>query len=232
MISRFQTVSLVLVAIASVSAGADSAQVRLVSPAEGALITGATTLRAHVEPASLASSVSFFVDSRQICSLDKPPFDCEWDAGPQIAPHQVRLVVNLISGGRIVQTARTAGVAYAETVDVDVVQVTVTVMDEQGRYVKGLPRSAFHVTEDGKPQAISHFYSEDTPLELVVGVDISTSMQPAMATMKKAVSGLLTAIPPRDRVTLLGFNDEVFRIGPTAADVTERVKILEGLGPA
>lgn len=70
----------------------------------------------------------------------------------------------------------------------DVVQVTVTVLDDRGRYVKGLPRSAFHVAEDGRPQTISHFYAEDAPLELVVAVDISGSMHAAMPMMKRAVT--------------------------------------------
>ena len=45
-------------------------------------------------------------------------------------------------------------------------QVTVTVTDDHGKFVAGLPRSAFHVFEDGKPQTLSYFASEDVPLEL------------------------------------------------------------------
>jgi hypothetical protein len=65
--------------------------------------------------------------------------------------------------------------------------VTVTVTDDHGHYVKGLPKSAFHVSEDGKPQSVSHFYSQDIPLELMVAVDISGSMESAMPKLKKAV---------------------------------------------
>ena len=230
MIRRSHAALSLLLAVASVSsAWTASPQVRIVSPAEGALISGPTTLRADVDPSSLASSAVFFVDGRQVCTATEPPFECEWDAGPRIASHQVRLVVNLATGGRVVQTVRTAGARFAETVDVDVVQVTVTVMDERGRYVRGLPPSAFHVMEDGRPQNVSHFYAQDAPLELVVAVDISSSMRPAMPAMKKAVSGLLGAVPPRDRVTLLGFNDAVFALAPRSADSAERERAIEGL---
>jgi Ca-activated chloride channel family protein len=146
-----------------------------------------------------------------------------------IAPHHVRLVVNLAAGDRIVQTVRTSGIAFAETVDVNVVQVTVTVMDDDGKYVKGLPRSAFHLAEDGRAQAVSHFYSDEAPLELVVAVDTSGSMQEAMAKMKQAVAGFLAAVPARHSVTLLGFNDAAFALAPKTADAAARMRAVDQL---
>jgi VWFA-related protein len=129
----------------------------------------------------------------------------------------------------VVQTARTGSVSFAESVDVDVVQVTATVTDAQGRYVSGLPRSAFRVFEDGRPQPISHFYSDDAPLELVVALDLSTSMRPALPAMKRAVCAFLSALPARHRLTLLGFNDDVFRILPGGADVAQRTHTVNNL---
>lgn len=223
------TVLIALVVAAVSLPAAPGPRVRIVSPTDDAMMTGQTRLRAEVEPVALAASGAFFVDGHQVCTVLKPPFECEWDAGPMIAPHHVRFVVNLVGGGRIVSTMRTAGVEYAETVDVDVVQVTVTVMDEDGRYVKGLPRSAFRVSEDGRPQTISHFYSENVPLELVVAVDMSGSMKPAVPAMKKAVAEFLGAVPARDRVTLLGFNSEVFALTRKTADPAERIKAVSAL---
>jgi VWFA-related protein len=226
--TRLITIVALLAATAPLPA-APGARVQIVSPTDDAMMTGRTRLRGEVEPAALAASGAFFVDGHQVCTILKPPFECEWDAGPTIASHQVRFVVNLVGGGRIVSTTRTAGLEYAETVDVDVVQVTVTVMDEQGGYVKGLPRSAFRVSEDGRPQTISHFYSENVPLELVVAVDMSGSMKTAVPAMKKAVGEFLGAVPARDRVTLLGFNTEVFALTRKTADPAERIKAVNAL---
>jgi Ca-activated chloride channel family protein len=211
------------------SPGAASVQVHLVSPAHGALVTGPTMLRAEVDPAAAASSAVFFVDGRELCRRTDPPFECEWDAGGLIVSHQVRLVVNLRAGGRIVRTAHTGSVAYSEAVEVDVVQVTATVTDGDGRYVKGLPRSAFQVFEDGKAQPLTHFYSDDAPLELVVALDLSDSMRPALAGMKHAVTAFLTTLPTRHRLTLLGFNDEVFTLLPSGADAADRAQVVERL---
>jgi len=204
-------------------------QVRIVSPANGAYVVGPTRLRAAIEPSDQATSVVFFVDAVKVCTLATPPFECEWDAGRLITEHLLRVVVNLAGGGRVVKTARTAAAQFAETVDVDIVKVTVTVTDNRNRYVKGLSRSAFHVFEDGKAQTISHFFDEDAPLELVVAVDMSESMRPAMPNLKKAVSDFLGAVPSRHGVTLLGFNDDVFTLAPRSADPAARVKAVDAL---
>src|SRR5207302_6764594 len=118
---------------------------------------------------------------------------------------------------------------YAATVDPDVVQVTVTVMDGRGHFVRGVPRGAFHVAEDGRPQAISHFASEDVPLEIVVAVDISGSMTPAMPKLRKAAKEFLGAVPSRHQVTLLGFNDNIFSLTRKATDPAERMKAVDRL---
>jgi Ca-activated chloride channel homolog len=231
-------VSFLVLAVATTAAPGQSLvrasqapNVRIVSPGEGALLIGPTRLRAEVEPPALAASVVFSVDGRDVCSTIEPPFECEWDAGTTITQHQVRLVVNLAAGGRIVRTTRTTGAGFAETVDVDMVQVTVTVTDDRGRCVKGLPRSAFHVSQDGRPQALSHFYSQDAPMDLVVAVDISGSMEPAMPRLRTAVAAFLSAVPSSHHVTLLSFNSDVFTITRHTADPVERMRAVERLSP-
>ncbi len=172
------------------------AALRILSPGPETFVSGPTLLRARVQPEGAASTLVFFVDGRLVCTLVTPPFECDWDAGEAVVEHQVRAVANLFGGGRVVQTVRTKPLGYTEKVDVDVVQVTVTVGDGHGRFVRGLPQAAFHVAEDGRPQRISHFASENLPLDLVVAVDISGSMAPAMPRVKKAVKEFLAAVPP------------------------------------
>jgi Ca-activated chloride channel family protein len=217
--------------VAGAQAPADSPQLQILSPGDEAYVTGPTLLRARVEPEEAVTGITFFVNGRQACALTAPPFECEWDAGPAIAAHQVRAVATLRGGGRLVQTVRTKSVGYAERVDVDVVQVTVTVTDGRGRFVRDIPQTAFRVFEDGNPQAISHFASEDVPLELVAAVDISGSMAPAMPKVKTAVKEFLGNVPPQDEVTLLGFNDNIFTVTRKATDPAERIKAVDRLAP-
>ena len=210
---------------------AEAPQLKILSPGEDAYVTGTTLLRASFAPVDTVTGVTFFVDGRQVCALAAPPFECEWDAGAAITAHQVRAVATLKGGTRIVQTMRTRSVGYVERVDVDVVQVTVTVADGHGKFVRNIPKTAFHVLEDGRAQAVTHFASEDVPLELVAAIDISGSMAPAMPKVKKAVKEFLGDIPPQDQVTLLGFNDSIFTLTRKATDPAERIKAVDRLAP-
>jgi len=203
----------------------------IVSPTADAYLSGATLLRANVTPAAAASRVLFYVDGRQVCQSAAEPFECSWEAGSTVVARQIRVVAELTAGGRVVRTVRTKALGYAEKVDVDVVQVIATVTDNTGHFVAGLPRSAFKLEEDGKPQKIAHFGSEDVPLELIVAVDVSGSMAPAMPRLKIAVKEFLGAVPSRDQVTLIGFNDSIFALTRRTIDPAERMKAVDRLAP-
>jgi Ca-activated chloride channel family protein len=235
MSSRCRGLSFALAASVAVTAlaqgPAQGPTLRILSPGDDAYVSGPTLLRARVEPPEGVTGLTFFVNGRQACALTQLPFECEWDAGPAIAEHQVRAVATLKGGARLVQTVRTKSVGYTERVDVDVVQVTVTVSDDRGRFVRDIPQSAFHLLEDGHQQAITHFASEDVPLELVVAIDISGSMAPAMPRLKTAVKGFLGDVPPQDQVTLLGFNDNIFTLTRKTTDPAERTKAVDRLAP-
>jgi len=201
----------------------------ILSPAADAYLSGSTMLLAGLTPPDAASRVLFYVDGRQVCTAAVEPFECSWEAGPTIAVHQIRVVAELTGGGRVVRTVRTRALGYAEKVDVDVVQVIATVTDHAGHFVAGLPRTAFHIEEDGKTQKISHFGSEDVPLDLIVAVDVSGSMAPAMPRLKTAVKEFLQAVPSGDQVTLLGFNDSMFALTRRASDPAERARAVDRL---
>jgi VWFA-related protein len=219
------------VAILSARGPASDAEIKILAPEEGSYVSGPTRLWARVEPEGAASAVAFFVDGRQICVLPDAPYECEWDAGRTVVEHQVRAVATLRAGGRVVHTLRTKALGYVERVDVEVVQVTVTVGDGRGKFVRGIPQTAFHVSEDGRPQKITHFASEDVPLELIAAIDISGSMTPAMAKLKIAVKEFLSSVPPQDQVTLIGFNDNIMTLTRKTTDPAERVKAVDRLAP-
>jgi len=210
---------------------ATALSVRILSPVADSYVSGATVLRAQVEPVDAPVIVSFFVDGRQVCSVAKAPYECEWYAGRAIVEHRIRVVAASADGteARAVATVSTKGLGYAESVEVDLVEVTVTVTDGGNKYVMGLPQQTFRVFEDGRPQTITHFASENVGLDLVLAVDISGSMRDSMPTMKTAVKEFLTAVSSRDRVTLLGFNDTIFPLARKATDPGERVMAVDRL---
>jgi Ca-activated chloride channel family protein len=203
--------------------------VEITSPAAGSYTNGPTTLHANISPATNVLSVTFSVDGRQQCIVRVWPYECQWDAGENIAEHQIRAVVELTGSPRVAVSIRTKGIQFDDKVDVPAVQVTATVTDDAGHFVTGIPRTAFHISEDGVRQTLTNFASEDVPLELVTAVDISGSMAPAMPKLKKAVKDFLGAVPAKNQVTLIGFNDTMFTLTRKNTDPEDRVKAVDRL---
>lgn len=208
-----------------------AATLRVLSPKPATYISGSVMIVAAVEPADAAvDRMTFFVDGRQICAIDAPPYQCEWNAGSQLHEHQFRVVAYLKGGQRLAESVRTKGSEYVEAVDVEMIQVTVAVLDGE-RFVRGLPREAFKVYEDGVAQPISHFASEKSDLELVVGTDVSGSMTDSIDDVKANVKRFLSALRPADRVTLVAFNENFFVLSRPSAELPARLKAVDRLAP-
>jgi len=213
-------------------APAPAVTLEITSPADGSYISGPVRLQAVVRPIEAVGrirSVAFQVDGMLVCTIARPPFACDWDAGPMVEEHLIRAVATLAEGGRVVATARTKRIDHAEMVDVTAVQVTVTVTDGRGRFVSGLRRDQFKVFEDDVPQRIESFAAENVPLELVAAIDISGSMRTSVPTLKDAVKEFLASVPSRDNVTLFGFNDNIFPLTRRSKDPAARLAAVDRL---
>jgi VWFA-related protein len=208
--------------------------IRIASPGEGAYVSGSTRLVAVFDPPTAARSVvrvTFFANGIQVCSVTRPPFECDWDAGDRIIEHQIRVAASMRNGERLVQSVRTRGTEFAEHVDVDVVQVTAVVTDDDGRFVKGLRREDFSVLEDNKPQQITHFASENIPLEMVTAIDVSSSMELALPRVKQSAKKFLAGLRSEDQVTILAFNDLIFTIARRSTDQSYRERVIDLMRP-
>jgi len=207
--------ALASLAVAAPVAAARTAEPALLieEPAPGQYVSGHVKLRARVTPDGLSVlRLTFAADGQPVCAREAPPWECAWDAGTDVIAHGIRAVAVLTDGSRLVDSVRTEAAAFAPFVDVPVVQVAATVTDEEGGLVKGLGREAFRVFEDDHEQEVTHFIGADSERELVVAVDMSSSMGPSMATCREAVRRFLGSLRPVDRVTLLAFNDAIFTV--------------------
>lgn len=216
------------------SAQAPGLTIRIVSPGADTYLSGPVLLKAILEPprrAREAERVLFYADGRLVCTVaDTARAECPWDAGAEVDEHLVRVVADLKDGGRVISTTRTKGLEHVEHVSVDVVQLT-AVVNDGNRFVKGLERDRFRILEDGVPQAISHFSSEGSPLELVVAVDVSQSMAPNLPQLKNAVRTFLAALGPKDQVTLAAFNDNLFTLARRETVPAQRLRAVDRLAP-
>jgi Ca-activated chloride channel family protein len=208
--------------------------VRIVSPGPETYLSGPVLLKAIIEPPPRALEVErvlFYADGRLVCTVsDAARAECPWDAGAEVKEHLVRVVADIRGGERAVATTRTKALDHAETVSVEIVQVT-AVVNDGNRFVKGLEKQAFRIVEDGVPQSITHFSNEGSPLELVVAVDVSQSMAPNMPQLKNAVRKFLMALGPSDQVTLAAFNDNLFTLARRETAPAQRLRAVDRLAP-
>jgi VWFA-related protein len=98
---------------------------------------------------------------------------------------------------------RPTGQGFAFRSAVELVNVTVTVTDEHGRFVPNLSADDFELYEDGKRQTISQFDSERVPVSLGIALDTSGSM------LGEKIAAAQAALN-RFLFELLGPQDEVF----------------------
>ena len=104
---------------------------------------------------------------------------------------------------------------------IDLVQMSATVIDEDGRLVGDLQRDDFEVFEDGERQTVTHFTRDRVPLSLGVVLDVSQSMygqriDDARLALDRFLADLLD---PEDEVFVIVFNH------------TPRVEVGWTLGP-
>ena len=85
---------------------------------------------------------------------------------------------------------------YTERVRTDAVLVPVIVTHD-GQFVRGLKQQDFEIVEDGVKQSIASMVSEDAPLDLVLAIDVSGSMEHALDEVKVAVKQLLVEAAAR-----------------------------------
>src|SRR5438477_4682346 len=76
---------------------------------------------------------------------------------------------------------------------VDIVSVTATVTDRDGRLVSGLGKDDFTIVEDGRRRDVVSFADESVPVSLGILLDASGSMNPGKLRLARAsVSRLVT----------------------------------------
>ncbi|MGA7239519.1 MAG: VWA domain-containing protein [Bryobacteraceae bacterium] len=102
-----------------------------------------------------------------------------------------------------------------------------TVVDRNGHLVTDLPKSAFTVYENGKPQTIIGFKREDVPVSLGLIIDNSGSMREKRKKVEKAALDLVLASNKDDEVFVVNFNDTPYLDLPNEKDFTNDVEEMK-----
>jgi Ca-activated chloride channel family protein len=114
--------------------------------------------------------------------------------------------------------------ALSLRVDTTLVQIPVTVTDSLNRFVLGLQKADFLLSEDGQEQAIAYCSGEDAPLSVGLVFDESGSMDYKLRTSQAAVSQFLKAMNTGDEAFLVEFGDSA----RVSVEFTTRIEEIEG----
>lgn len=90
--------------------------------------------------------------------------------------------------------------------DVSLVRVDAQVVDRDNRAITGLRAEDFVLREEGRPQEIRNFESEDMPVDLLFLLDVSASMRPHVERIASAAHQALRGLGEKDRIGIMVFD--------------------------
>jgi Ca-activated chloride channel family protein len=95
-------------------------------------------------------------------------------------------------------------------VDVNLVVLHTTVIDDRGRFADGLKQDNFRILEDKVEQKLSVFKREDIPVSMGLVIDNSGSMRDKRPRVNQAAITLVEASNPQDEAFVVNFNDDFY----------------------
>ncbi len=105
-------------------------------------------------------------------------------------------------------------------VSTNLVPVPVTVTDAAGRFVTDLGPGDFQLFENGVPQDVVVFDHARAPVALELLIDASGSMEPYMASARRAAEALLSILRPTDVGAVFAFSSQARTVGAFTSDVS------------
>ena len=113
-------------------------------------------------------------------------------------------------------------------------QVTVTVTDQNGRYVTGLQKGDFRIYVDGLQRPLEFLRQDlNTPVSVGILADTSGSMEPKLQQLRAAISQFIGDLNSQDDVFLFAFSNRPFLLQPFTTNhflVRSRLALLHAYG--
>jgi len=147
----------------------------------------------------------------------------------------LRLIAAFLTGWTVVVASQEQSPRFLAASS-ELVVLPVTVLDRRGGgFVTALDRARFTVYDNGRPQQVQLFTSEDTPVTIGLVIDNSGSMGPKMPEVVAGAMALVRSSNPDDELFTVAFNDTVVDAGShrlvTAGDSAALEAALRSMAP-
>lgn len=107
------------------------------------------------------------------------------------------------------------------------ITASVRVTDLQNRAIGGLGRDDFEVSESGEPREILSLRPATAPVNLVLLVDVSGSVENYVNFIRKAARAFVETVGARDRVSIVIFNEDVKTLAAFSSDKSRLSRSLD-----
>jgi VWFA-related protein len=115
-------------------------------------------------------------------------------------------------------------------IDTDLVNLNVRVVNRNAALAAShLEQKDFAVFENGAPQEILFFASEDAPFDLVLLLDLSGSTSDKIGLIRKSAKRFVDAARPADRIAIFIFTSEIEVVSKLTNDHTALKKSIEDI---
>jgi VWFA-related protein len=131
----------------------------------------------------------------------------------------------------IVRSAIQTSGASDFSVSVNLVKIPISVFSENGDLVTDLLKEDFRVWEDQTAQEIRSFGHDTNPVSVVLLLDTSMSEKAELKKIKEAAENFAGALAPGDKISLITFDDEVYRALDWTNDLKKLRKALGKIDP-
>jgi hypothetical protein len=196
----------------------EAASLRFVTPLQGSQVVGAQAIEVTTDAAAV-DRVEFRVDGVLIGVARTPPFRVVCDFGADVGLHRIEAKA-FSNGYHDVDVAAITTAAFAESIDVDLVEVPLRV-----RCDRALIAADLRVRENGVAQTIRLLAPSRGAAHFVFVVDRSLSMGEGKLTETlAAVDEERRLLRPDDRVSVILFNHTL--TPPRAIARDEKVALL------
>lgn len=119
----------------------------------------------------------------------------------------------------------------AITLASDLVLVPVSVRKERGGAPVDMLKDEFLLLEDGKPQEIAFFNRDVAPIDVVLLVDSSGSVEGSLDVIQSAALSFIKQLRPVDRFSIVSFADRPIILLDWSSDVKSAAGALRSLEP-
>ncbi len=96
------------------------------------------------------------------------------------------------------------------SLNVNLVVLHTSVLDDRGKFVEGLTQDNFRVYEDKVEQKLAVFKREDIPVSMGLVIDNSGSMRDKRPRVNEAALTLVQSSNPQDEAFVVNFNDDFY----------------------